>query len=371
MKRLSFILVFLGICLTITQIAAQTLRIPILVPITGFLALEGTSQRNGALLALELSPYKEHILAQVIDTGTSLEGARTAFWRAMDQGTPLTIAATMLGTQMLSLLPLADKYRVPLVTISGTSGVTERKSRYVFRFFPADSVTKYAHARYVWEVLKAQRPALFTQTTAYGQSGRKHLLQEFHLKKIDVVADETLDTRMRNTIPLLRRVMRHNPDVFLLHLHARSTALIIRHMRLLGMDIPIVAGSAIHQPATVALLKPEELQGVCGETASSPVSQDTPEIKTFSSAYRERFAREPDAFALGQFDGMNMVLQAVKAGARKPQEVRDWLAQKTYKGIAMTYSSDGRGNMAHSSLIICYDGMTRIPRIVKRYTRSF
>ena len=31
--------------------AAQDVRLPVLVPLTGFVALEGTSQRNGALLA--------------------------------------------------------------------------------------------------------------------------------------------------------------------------------------------------------------------------------------------------------------------------------------------------------------------------------
>jgi branched-chain amino acid transport system substrate-binding protein len=33
----------------------------------------------------------------------------------------------------------------------------------------------------------------------------------------------------------------------------------------------------------------------------------------------------------------------------------------------MTYRSDGAGNMAHSAIIVCYDGTSRTPRIVKRY----
>jgi branched-chain amino acid transport system substrate-binding protein len=33
----------------------------------------------------------------------------------------------------------------------------------------------------------------------------------------------------------------------------------------------------------------------------------------------------------------------------------------------MTYKSDGKGNMAHSAVIICYDGKTRIPKVAKRY----
>jgi branched-chain amino acid transport system substrate-binding protein len=33
----------------------------------------------------------------------------------------------------------------------------------------------------------------------------------------------------------------------------------------------------------------------------------------------------------------------------------------------MTYRSDGKGNMAHGAVIVCYDGTSRIPRLVKRY----
>jgi branched-chain amino acid transport system substrate-binding protein len=33
----------------------------------------------------------------------------------------------------------------------------------------------------------------------------------------------------------------------------------------------------------------------------------------------------------------------------------------------MTYKSDGHGNMAHSAVIVCYDGASPIPKIVRHY----
>ena len=90
-------------------------------------------------------------------------------------------------------------------------------------------------------------------------------------------------------------------------------------------------------------------------------------MEAFSRAYREAFSTEPDAFALAQYDGTNMVLQALAGGARSPAEVRDYLARESFEGVAMTYRSDGRGNMAHDAVIICYDGSSRIPAVRKRY----
>ena len=95
-----------------------------LVPVTGFLALEGTSQRNGAVLAIREAPEGVTVRSEVIDTGTSPEGAVTALERASGRGTPTAVAASMLGTQMLAMLPLADEYGIPLVTVSGTASIT-------------------------------------------------------------------------------------------------------------------------------------------------------------------------------------------------------------------------------------------------------
>jgi branched-chain amino acid transport system substrate-binding protein len=54
-------------------------------------------------------------------------------------------------------------------------------------------------------------------------------------------------------------------------------------------------------------------------------------------------------------------------GAENAEQVRAWLSGHTFEGLAMTYKSDGKGNMAHDALVICYDGESRTPHIAKRY----
>ena len=70
-------------------IRAQTeINIPVLVPVTGFLALEGTSQRNGALLAIKNAPASVKIKSEVSDTGSSPEkipiDRLRSSWRSID-----------------------------------------------------------------------------------------------------------------------------------------------------------------------------------------------------------------------------------------------------------------------------------------------
>jgi len=346
------------------DVRAQDLTIPVLVPLTGFLSLEGTSQRNGAELALRDAAG---VRFEVSDTATSPEVAVNAFERAMTADDVVAVVAPMLGTQMLALVPLADEFKVPLVTVSGTAKITELGSPNIYRFFPGDVVVKQAHARYAVEELGIKRPAIVYQTTAYGQSGRAELARYLTELGAPPAVEEAIDVTVKDMLPVLSKVRAAGADALLLHLHAGSTALIIRQARAAGLDLPIVAGSAMHQPQTAALLEPAELAGVCAESGSSPISGGSAAIERFAARYRDAFASEPDAFALGQYDAVGMVLAAIAGGARTPAAVRDALATTSYDGLAMRYRSDGKGNMAHDAVIICYDGASRIPAIVKRY----
>lgn len=361
----SFTILFVLSLLPALPAAADTSRLPVLVPITGFLALEGTSQRNGALLALKHA--EAGVKPEVVDTGVTPEGAVTAFERALRGGKTPAVVAPMLGTQMLALLPLAEREQVPLVTVSGTAKITELDNKWVYRFFPGDDVVKLAQARYTVEKLGKRKPALLYQTTAYGQSGRQHLAEQFGRLGAPLVYEEGLAPTVKDLLPALVKAQAAGADVLILHLHAPSTALAIAQARAQGIALPIVAGSAMHQPATAELLSPRDLKDVCAETAASPISGGSAAMEKFTQDYRREFNGEPDAFAVAQYDGTMMVLAALRSGASDPGKVRDYLASQPHDGLAMRYRSDGRGNMAHDAVIVCFDGSSRVPAIVERY----
>jgi branched-chain amino acid transport system substrate-binding protein len=343
------------------------LTLPVLVPITGVAALEGTSQRNGALLALKNAPPSLRVVADVEDTGSSPEQAANAFEKVSGTSDAAAVVGPILGTQMLALLPLAEEAELPLLTVSGTARLTQLGNPWIFRFFPSDAVVKTAQARYAVEELGRRRPAIIYQNDAYGQSGRDALRRTLATLGAAPVSEEGLDNAVKDMLPALRKAKEAGADVLLLHLHSGPSALLVRQAASFGIGLPIVAGSGMHQPSTAALLDPAELKGVCAETASSPVSGGSPAMESFLARYRAEFNAEPDAFAVGAYDGVAMALQAVADGALTGAAMRDALAGTTYDGLAMTYRSDGKGNMAHSAVIVCYDGKSRVPAIVKRY----
>jgi len=360
------LLATLLLALVATNAAADPVRLPILVPVTGFLSLEGTSQRNGALLALKQAPAGL-AAGEVVDTATAPENAVNALLRVLDAGPVAAIVAPMLGTQMLVLMPKAVEEKLPLITVSGTASLTEQGNPWVFRFFPSDKLAKEAHVRYAVEQLGKRKLALIYQTTAYGQSGATYIAASAKRHGATLVFSEGIDTDVKDLAPILGRAAASGADALLFHLHAGSTALAIRQVAALGITLPVIAGSALHQPATAALLDPKELKGVCAESGSSPISGGTPRLDRFLADYRTAFGADPDAYALAQYDGTQMLLDILAHGARSGEEVRAALAGGQWDGVAMHYASDGHGDMAHSAVILCYDGLSRIPKIVQHY----
>ena len=81
----------------------------------------------------------------------------------------------------------------------------------------------------------------------------------------------------------------------------------------------------------------------------------------------KRFGLEPDGLALGQYDGVLMALTLMSKGAQTPEDLRAALQRETYQGVAMTYKSNGHGDLAHDAEIVCWDGTSRIPKIVAHY----
>ena len=92
-------------------------------------------------------------------------------------------------------------------------------------------------------------------------------------------------------------------------------------------------------------------------------------MKAFLEAYRAAYKSDPDAYAAAQYDAVRMlggILRELGSDAT-PEAVRTRLANDTYRGIAGTYRSDGKGNMAHEAEIVCYGGASRVPQVVARY----
>ena len=375
MRTQSFPDLFRALCVVpllgtfmIDNARSADVRIPLVMPITGFLSVEGGSQRNGALLALERAPSGVKVTHEIYDTGTSATGAASALDKALSaRPAPIAAATSVFGTEMLAMMPIAKEFKVPLMTISGLSTITESGNPYIFRFLPNDREIKVAHARYVVEKMQKKKVALVGDLTAYGQGGFKLLQEYFNKLGAKPVLEESVAPDAKDMSPLLRKIRDSGADVIVIHTVAQPMALIVKQARASAIDLPIVTSSSLVEPHITALFEPKELGGVCAETPSVPEARPTPEMRAWADAYKAKFGIEPDGLALGQYDGVMLALTLIAGGADTSEKLIAGFHNTTYKGVAMTYKSNGKGDMAHDADIVCWSGTSRIPSIAAHY----
>src|SRR5215468_11148741 len=82
----------------------DTLYLPIVMPVTGFMSVEGGSQRNGALMAAERASAGLKVESPVFDTGTSATGAASALDKALSSKPAIGASTTVFGTEMVAML---------------------------------------------------------------------------------------------------------------------------------------------------------------------------------------------------------------------------------------------------------------------------
>jgi len=349
-------------------VSAAEVYLPIVMPITGFLSVEGASQRNGAIMAIEDAPKGVTIRHEIFDTGTSATGAATALERALNSGKAVAVPSTVFGTEMVAMAPIAQEYKVPLLTISGLTKLTHSGNPYIFRFLPNDGEIKVAQVRYAIEELGKKKPALITDNTAYGQGGRAHMEEILAKMGVAIAYQEEIAFDQQDMTPLVDKIKRSGADVIFLHMVSHPMALIVKQARSLGVDTPIVTSSSMVAPTATALVEPSDLAGVCGETPSAPEAGGTAKIQAWADRYRKRFGVEPDGLALAQYDGVAMAIALIaKNNVTTAEEMRAALASGTFEGVAKTYKSDGKGDMAHDADVVCYDGTSRIPTVARHY----
>jgi branched-chain amino acid transport system substrate-binding protein len=230
------------------------------------------------------------------------------------------------------------KLEIPIVDTGTTDPtVTETRVQWLLHDFPDDRQQGYALADYIFNQLKLQRIGLMRSTDRYGRKGDEIFLsvaRRIGRQPLIEAKFEPTDTSFTKQLRLFRGT---GIDGLVIWGNARQAALILKQMRAMGMKQPVFGSSRIAYPEVVKMAGPaaEGLVAVC---PMDPSRQD-PKWVEFREAYLKRFHAEPDPFASYAFDGMNLLIAAVRKAGLNRGRIMDALrehAMKEYQGASGT-----------------------------------
>jgi branched-chain amino acid transport system substrate-binding protein len=135
--------------------------------------------------------------------------------------------------------------------------------------------------------------------------------------------------------------------------HPVDEALLVKQLDQLGVKLPHVASGSLCISFLRELVTPDEMLGhYCEAPDVLPPFNQRPQVRAFVSIYMKRTGYAPDAYPSLYYDGMNMLVEAMKKNGSDREKVRQAFSEMTYEGILGAYKADAEGNLWHRAVVM-------------------
>jgi len=366
LKRFVSLIVVVGLLLTgvLPVYGAETIKVGLIVPLTGNIATFGQSVDKAARMAVDEINEKGGVLGAKIELivednqGKPDESANIAR-KFIEQNKVLAIIGPVISSNVLAVAPIAQQSKVPLITPTGTNPRITQVGNYIFRACFIDDFQGTVMARFARSGLpkRANTAAiLYEKTSDYSIGLAKYFKESFQSLGGKIVAEESFSSGDQDFSAQLTKIKGKNPDVLYVPSYYDTAGLIIKQARELGIMIPILGGDGFDSPQLAELAGKENLKD-CYFSGHFFSGSSAPEVKRFVANYKKRYNAVPDMLGALGYDAVYMLADAIKrAGKIDRDAIRDALAAtKGLKLVTGTITLDENRNPIKSAVIVGFD----------------
>ncbi|WP_310625601.1 ABC transporter substrate-binding protein [Limnohabitans sp.] len=343
---------------TLSALANDTIKIGSVLSVTGPAAFLGDPELKTLQLYVEDLNKKGGVLGRQLelvhyDDGSDATKANSFTKRLIeDDKIDILIGGTTTGATM-SMVPLVTKAEIPFISLAGAVVVIEPVKKWVFKTPHTDRMA----AEKVFEDMKKRgitKVALLSETSGFGQSGKKETEVVAAKYGVTLVANETYGPKDTDTSPQLTKIKNTEgvQAVFVFGL-GQGPAIVTKNYRQLGITLPLYQS---HGVASDEFLK---LAGVAAEGVRLPSpAQLVPEqlpandpqksmITSYDNAYKTKYKSEASTFGGYAYDALLLSVDAMKrAGSTDKAKVRDAIeATKGFVATSGTFTMSATDHM--------------------------
>jgi len=337
--------------------AADTIKIGMVLPVTGPAADVGRYALTGAKLALARVNKSGGVLGRPLeliteDDQTTNPGAVLAFSKLAAQPDIVAFLGSVRSTQNHAMANDILKTGKP-VCFGGTDPkLTKMGNPWFIRFRPNDTYSARVIASYGIETLGKKTWTLVHSTDAFGTSANNLLAAAIEKLGAKVVIDQGYPNQSQDFTPVVLAIKSSGADVMGSYMtFENDQAIFARQLRQLGVSIPWVGSPTTVATATLKLAGP----ALWGTYAVADFAVDSsPEAKEFAKLYSAVSKAPPDLQSAWPYDAIGVLSAAInKAGSTDPGKIRDTiLSTKGYKGAEGEYNFDQFGDGLHGYNIV-------------------
>ncbi len=248
------------------------------------------------------------------------------------------------GTSMASI-PVVQQAKIPMISCAAAEDIvtpTDQR-KWVFKVAPNDSDA----VRRIYEHLQKQdisKVGILTGTTGFGAAGRTQLKGLADEYGIQLVADETYAPGDTDMTAQLIGIKNAGAGTVINWSIVPAQSIVPQNMRQLKIDIPL------YQSHGFANVKYAEAAGDAAEGLIFPagrvmavdtVSDDHPQkavLTEYRNGYESKYTESVSTFGGHAYDGLWLIINAIKAVGDDPAKIRDYLETAQFTGIGGVFN---------------------------------
>ncbi len=208
---------------------------------------------------------------------------------------------------------------------------TETNIPWVIRVIPDDRQSSYALVNQVFKLDGHSRVAVIRANNRYGRVGTLHFNRSATRIGFPIIIEERFNDGETAFTKQLERIRNAKPDAIQIWGNAKESALIVKELRAMGMNQPVYASDRVVSQEFLSIAGPLA-NGIKTTCQYNPDSND-PKLRAFREEYKKRYNMEADVFAAHAYDGMNILIEAIRKAGLNRALIRDLLTDnKTFEG---------------------------------------
>jgi branched-chain amino acid transport system substrate-binding protein len=336
-----------------TANAAETIKVGLLAPLTGFAAADGASVKNSVDLAVEKINKAGGLLGKKVeliayDDRADAKEAVALAQKLIQQDKVIGLVAGSYSMPTRAIAPIFQDEALPLVAAYAIHPDVTKAGDFNFRNGFLGAVEGRAAAYTAIELLKAKKLALLTSDNDFGRTlaeGFNEYLAKFAKGKAEVVMALTYPMQEKDFKPYLSKIKEVNPDVIFSSGYYFQTGPVLKQARELGMQTQIIGEEGADSPKTL------EIAGDAAEgfIIVTNLNRDDkrPFVQEFLKEYETRFKIQPDMVGASAYDAFMILVDGIKrSGSTSGKAVRDAIAAtKDYDGLTGVIKGFNKGEV--------------------------
>jgi len=368
----------IGLGLIITPALAETYKVGAVFSVTGRTSFLGDPEKKTAVLVTEqinkaggINGKKLELI--IYDTEGDATKTNLAVKKLITQDKVCAVIGPSLSGTSMAVVPLAAKYKTPLVSCAASYKITwdekENKPRHwVFKTPQTDTMAVDA----VYTHLKKRginKIAIMSVTSGFGKSGHGELVKLASKYGINIVADESYGPKDTDMTAQLTKIKGLAPGAIVNWSVGPTQVVVLRNARDLGMqNIPFYQSHGFGSRKNIKLAA-GAAEGVYCPLGAVNVAEVLPDSHVqkkvtmqYLNNYKAKYNEPLSSFGGHAWDALHLVAKALEAVGCDRAAIRDYLESKTEGFVGQhgvfNYSPDDHIglNMDAFQMVVVKDG---------------